>query len=134
MALTILTLIYGVQYYADLIIFNNAVKYTTILFFFFQAEDGIRDRNVTGVQTCALPIWSARPNWPARWRPRTCSRLPRTPACRPVRTRRPRRRRPPPHRRASQRRPHPRLRPTRSRRRRPRRLRPRRATALRAGP
>src|SRR5437868_15492318 len=28
-------------------------------FFFFQAEDGIRDRNVTGVQTCALPI-SAR--------------------------------------------------------------------------
>src|SRR5437868_14274555 len=26
--------------------------------FFFQAEDGIRDRNVTGVQTCALPIWS----------------------------------------------------------------------------
>src|SRR5699024_11620241 len=27
-----------------------------LLFFFFQAEDGIRDRNVTGVQTCALPI------------------------------------------------------------------------------
>src|SRR5699024_11941747 len=27
-----------------------------VLFFFFQAEDGIRDRNVTGVQTCALPI------------------------------------------------------------------------------
>src|SRR5699024_9332194 len=26
--------------------------------FFFQAEDGIRDRNVTGVQTCALPILS----------------------------------------------------------------------------
>src|SRR5699024_11935813 len=26
------------------------------LSFFFQAEDGIRDRNVTGVQTCALPI------------------------------------------------------------------------------
>src|SRR5699024_11797172 len=26
------------------------------LHFFFQAEDGIRDRNVTGVQTCALPI------------------------------------------------------------------------------
>src|SRR5699024_11740655 len=25
-------------------------------FFFFKAEDGIRDRNVTGVQTCALPI------------------------------------------------------------------------------
>src|SRR5699024_11455882 len=29
----------------------------TIDFFFFQAEDGIRDRNVTGVQTCALPIF-----------------------------------------------------------------------------
>src|SRR5207248_7493779 len=27
-----------------------------ICFFFFQAEDGIRDRTVTGVQTCALPI------------------------------------------------------------------------------
>src|SRR5437867_11710223 len=26
------------------------------IFFFFQAEDGIRDRTVTGVQTCALPI------------------------------------------------------------------------------
>src|SRR5207249_6867600 len=26
------------------------------IFFFFQAEDGIRDRNVTGVLTCALPI------------------------------------------------------------------------------
>src|SRR6266851_6668201 len=30
-------------------------------FFFFQAEDGIRDRDVTGVQTCALPIY-----YPAR--------------------------------------------------------------------
>src|SRR5437868_11746021 len=29
-------------------------------FFFFQAEDGIRDRNVTGVQTCALPILDVR--------------------------------------------------------------------------
>src|SRR5260370_21736900 len=28
------------------------------LFFFFQAEDGIRDSSVTGVQTCALPIFS----------------------------------------------------------------------------
>src|SRR5262249_58120752 len=27
-----------------------------LLFFFFQAEDGIRDWSVTGVQTCALPI------------------------------------------------------------------------------
>src|SRR5256885_9326641 len=29
-----------------------------LLFFFFQAEDGIRDYKVTGVQTCALPISS----------------------------------------------------------------------------
>src|SRR2546425_3209948 len=28
-------------------------------FFFFQAEDGIRDKLVTGVQTCALPIYGA---------------------------------------------------------------------------
>ena len=27
-----------------------------MIFFFFQAEDGIRDTSVTGVQTCALPI------------------------------------------------------------------------------
>src|SRR3712207_8820662 len=27
-----------------------------VIFFFFQAEDGIRDIGVTGVQTCALPI------------------------------------------------------------------------------
>src|SRR5438552_5052247 len=29
-------------------------------FFFFQAEDGIRDDLVTGVQTCALPIYNVR--------------------------------------------------------------------------
>src|SRR5206468_11018314 len=28
--------------------------------FFFQAEDGIRDLIVTGVQTCALPIWATK--------------------------------------------------------------------------
>src|SRR5256886_14522568 len=31
------------------------------LFFFFQAEDGIRDLTVTGVQTCALPIFEVPP-------------------------------------------------------------------------
>src|SRR6266542_5888380 len=31
-----------------------------IIFFFFQAEDGIRDATVTGVQTCALPIFLGR--------------------------------------------------------------------------
>src|SRR6266508_677739 len=30
-----------------------------VFFFFFQAEDGIRDGHVTGVQTCALPIYDA---------------------------------------------------------------------------
>src|ERR1039457_2958435 len=30
------------------------------VFFFFQAEDGIRDYKVTGVQTCALPIYHQR--------------------------------------------------------------------------
>src|SRR2546427_11705715 len=35
------------------------------LFFFFQAEDGIRDLTVTGVQTCALPI-CARSSGPRR--------------------------------------------------------------------
>src|SRR5699024_6176571 len=36
--------------------------------FVFQAEDGIRDRNVTGVQTCALPIlWPS----PGEWEPST---------------------------------------------------------------
>src|SRR5690348_18027456 len=31
-----------------------------LCFFFFQAEDGIRDGRVTGVQTCALPILGTR--------------------------------------------------------------------------
>src|SRR5262249_59770663 len=40
-------------------------------FFFFQAEDGIRDWSVTGVQTCALPICCSRPagcSWTRAWR------------------------------------------------------------------
>src|SRR5688572_31243858 len=37
------------------------------LVFFFQAEDGIRDLTVTGVQTCALPIcWPRSPGWTRR--------------------------------------------------------------------
>src|SRR6266496_5926269 len=35
-------------------IFNSILR--VLFFFFFQAEDGIRDLYVTGVQTCALPI------------------------------------------------------------------------------
>src|SRR5579872_286689 len=34
----------------------TSVNLFDISFFFFQAEDGIRDADVTGVQTCALPI------------------------------------------------------------------------------
>src|SRR3989454_12784302 len=34
--------------------------YLLFFFFFFQAEDGIRDYKVTGVQTCALPIYRKR--------------------------------------------------------------------------
>src|SRR5437762_5267510 len=36
------------------------VKLVGDIFFFFQAEDGIRDTSVTGVQTCALPIFNSR--------------------------------------------------------------------------
>src|SRR5216683_6358555 len=53
-----------------------------VFFFFFQAEDGIRDLIVTGVQTCALPIWGGE--WPGcgrcgqfRWRRRSRAREPR---------------------------------------------------------
>src|SRR5207248_8839266 len=41
-----------------------------VFVFFFQAEDGIRDRTVTGVQTCALPISAAIPHF-QRVRPLT---------------------------------------------------------------
>src|SRR5207249_8002813 len=37
-----------------------------LIIFFFQAEDGIRDRNVTGVQTCALPISVITDYYPKR--------------------------------------------------------------------
>src|SRR5256885_9714581 len=39
------------------------------MFFFLQAEDGIRDYKVTGVQTCALPICSMAERW-RKWRRR----------------------------------------------------------------
>src|SRR5260370_23695427 len=44
-----------------LLMFRLSMQFFTfcICFFFFQAEDGIRDSSVTGVQTCALPI-----SWP----------------------------------------------------------------------
>src|SRR5688500_20210652 len=47
---------------------------SSMIFIFFQAEDGIRDYKVTGVQTCALPIYplleSRRPHLLARCRRR----------------------------------------------------------------
>src|SRR3712207_7820044 len=45
--------------------------YTLFFFFFFQAEDGIRDIGVTGVQTCALPILHLPREPVRRRRPRT---------------------------------------------------------------
>src|SRR5947208_12428286 len=39
------------------------VRTIVLLFFFFQAEDGIRDDLVTGVQTCALPIFADEHGW-----------------------------------------------------------------------
>src|SRR5260370_41942606 len=49
----------------------TAYSFVPILFFFFfQAEDGIRDSSVTGVQTCALPISHDRVfhQWRVLWR------------------------------------------------------------------
>src|SRR5205807_5923981 len=37
---------------------EEIVSRSVFIFFFFQAEDGIREYKVTGVQTCALPIFT----------------------------------------------------------------------------
>src|SRR5258708_23232501 len=44
------------------------VRIIYIIIFFFQAEDGIRDDLVTGVQTCALPIYQGGAHAPVRAR------------------------------------------------------------------
>src|SRR2546426_4797513 len=49
-------MIYQVVFYI-VISFSSIIVYVYCFFFFFQAEDGIRDYKVTGVQTCALPIF-----------------------------------------------------------------------------
>src|SRR5207249_9681500 len=49
-----------------LLVFICCSFFFFFFFFFFQAEDGIRDRNVTGVQTCALPIFTI-PEWLVAW-------------------------------------------------------------------
>src|SRR5438552_10743068 len=48
--------------FADDVISFVSSEFTDVIifFFFFQAEDGIRDDLVTGVQTCALPIFLVR--------------------------------------------------------------------------
>src|SRR5437773_10838953 len=61
-----------------------ACRCEDLCFFFFQAEDGIRDRDVTGVQTCALPISRKEPEHKGNagaacgaagnWRRRECPR------------------------------------------------------------
>src|SRR5205807_3325129 len=38
-------------------VFIYVINVSIVIIFFFQAEDGIRDYKVTGVQTCALPIF-----------------------------------------------------------------------------
>src|SRR3989449_1572384 len=69
----------GLPYW--LVLMGTPTRGVRVLFFFFQAEDGIRDVAVTGVQTCALPIWrcfaSVRSSgWkrPGRGAPPSCSR------------------------------------------------------------
>src|SRR5690606_40285103 len=43
--------------YWSVVLCRSCLSMTAVsVFFFFQAEDGIRDFHVTGVQTCALPI------------------------------------------------------------------------------
>src|SRR5690625_5358895 len=49
----VLIIVYSVLVHAFL------CRFQSTLIFFFQAEDGIRDGHVTGVQTCALPISAA---------------------------------------------------------------------------
>src|SRR5260221_10022252 len=48
------------KYLTGLIYFSCLGQLVNGVLFFFQAEDGIRDHCVTGVQTCALPISSRR--------------------------------------------------------------------------
>src|SRR2546426_3745999 len=58
---------YAVEYVWVRSLPTDVVK---VLVFFFQAEDGIRDYKVTGVQTCALPISGGDPGGAGRRRPR----------------------------------------------------------------
>src|SRR2546427_3052634 len=59
---------------------NGSSTMMDTVFFFFQAEDGIRDLTVTGVQTCALPISGGR----QRQGQVRCARRPRRPMTPPA--------------------------------------------------
>src|SRR5256885_5542700 len=49
----------GAECREQLVAARRLANHTQLCFFFFQAEDGIRDYKVTGVQTCALPIYGS---------------------------------------------------------------------------
>src|SRR2546430_3139661 len=52
---------YGLSHLCIITLCVLVLVFYFLCFFFFQAEDGIRDLTVTGVQTCALPISRHRP-------------------------------------------------------------------------
>src|SRR5215475_14754046 len=56
--------IYHIKYFIFFLFFFFFFFFFIFFFFFFQAEVGIRDFHVTGVQTCALPISTAA--WPTQ--------------------------------------------------------------------
>src|SRR3989454_4298524 len=56
MLISISTCCFIIFYYYFISRFFSIFLSFCFFFFFFQAEDGIRDYKVTGVQTCALPI------------------------------------------------------------------------------
>src|SRR5205823_14129831 len=78
-----------------LLLATDSSEFLRLLFFFFQAEDGIRDKLVTGVQTCALPISSSTTrrsrstlmrslnDWRRSWAPQCV--VARRPSSRPAR-------------------------------------------------
>src|SRR5689334_24180855 len=60
---------------AYFLIYFEGIAELDCLVFFFQAEDGIRDGTVTGVQTCALPIFLASACFSSSWLARSSSRV-----------------------------------------------------------
>src|SRR2546430_7500100 len=53
------------------VLYSHGSAVRLIHFFFFQAEDGIRDLTVTGVQTCALPIFNSPTTQKSSAKPQT---------------------------------------------------------------